>query len=779
MATLGLDIGLRALLTSRSALDTIGHNLANASTPGYSRQSLEVSTSRTMLLRGLALGSGVQADVVRRTTDALLVRRMIGQTSSLARLDARTGGLSEIEALLGEPGSSALGQRLAELFGSFSSLANDPSESALRSGVAQSAVSLTDQLHQLAASLGTIRSDTAEQARAQVEEVNSLTRRLFELNRQVRELESRRVPANDLRDQRELLLGELAGRLDISYHEDSTGLVRVSTQGQLLVGSAGASRVELEEPAAGTVRLRIEGATQTLVPRGGTLGALAELAAETIPGYQDGLDALARGLILGVNQAHGTALPPSGPFRQLTAAFAFADHDEDGELLDERLADSGLVFAIEEGELFVNVQDLAGGAFRTTRIEIDPERTTVGELVGALGAIEGLSASLDSTGRLKILADAGVGFDFSKRLNTAPDPDGTFGGGRASLVLGAGEPYALADLQTLDLVGGAGPFSVTFSAGDFATIGEASAAELAAALNADPGLAAGGLRAVVVGDRVALQSQGAGAGESFTVAGGSALGALGLVAGTVVDGHDLAASVTLDGEHQGAANQEYTFLALGDGTIGSTPGLLVEVRDAGGALVAVLDVGQGYQPGSALAFGDGLSVRFGLGELSATHGDRFVARALAESDSAGVVGALGLNAFFVGTGAADVALRADLASDPAGIATGLGGGAGDNRGALALAAVAEERLTVLDGRTVSGAWGDVVADLGFQSGSARDALEMERFLMDGLIERREQISGVDVDRELVDMLREEQSFAAASQYIQVVQQTLDELLNLI
>ena len=129
-------------------------------------------------------------------------------------------------------------------------------------------------------------------------------------------------------------------------------------------------------------------------------------------------------------------------------------------------------------------------------------------------AVDGLSASLDSSGRLKILAESGKGFDFSKRLNPAPDVDGTFGSGRASLVLGGGEPYALADGQTLDLVGGAGPFTLTFSAGDFADVAQASAAELAAALNADPGLAANGMRAVVVGDRVALQSQGVGAGDA-------------------------------------------------------------------------------------------------------------------------------------------------------------------------------------------------------------------------------------------------------------------------
>ena len=65
MANLSLDIGLKALLTSQAALDTIGHNIANANTPGYSRQTLHVSNGRAQTLRGLRIGDGVDADFVK------------------------------------------------------------------------------------------------------------------------------------------------------------------------------------------------------------------------------------------------------------------------------------------------------------------------------------------------------------------------------------------------------------------------------------------------------------------------------------------------------------------------------------------------------------------------------------------------------------------------------------------------------------------------------------------------------------------------------------------
>ena len=74
---LSTNIGLRALLTSQSALDTIGHNVANATTEGYSRQRVLTSSSRPLNLRGLQLGNGVDANVVTRSVDELLTLSLV------------------------------------------------------------------------------------------------------------------------------------------------------------------------------------------------------------------------------------------------------------------------------------------------------------------------------------------------------------------------------------------------------------------------------------------------------------------------------------------------------------------------------------------------------------------------------------------------------------------------------------------------------------------------------------------------------------------------------
>ena len=403
---------------------------------------------------------------------------------------------------------------------------------------------------------------------------------------------------------------------------------------------------------------------------------------------------------------------------------------------------------------------------------------TIGELVDAFNDVPGLSAGIDPSGHLRLSADVGTRFDFARGLDTSPDALGSFGGARASIGSGGEGPFALASGDTLTLTGPAGPYTVTFVPTDFAEITQASAEEIAAVINADPGTAANGLQARTVGGQLVLQSIAEGSTTSFEVTAGSALGALGLTPGTTVTGHDTAVTVTLTGSYEGAGNRDLTFRPTVDGEIGTTPGLQVEVFDANGSLVKTLDVGAGYQPGSEIELVDGVRVSFGLGTLSATHNDAFDATFVAASDSSDVLVALGLGSFFEGTGLADIAVRSDIAADPSRLATSDDGSPGDNGALLRLLALQESVASEL-GTSFGEFYGSVVGDVGFQIQSTEKSLELESFLVDSLVARRQQVSGVNMDEELVDMIRFEQAFGAAAQFIQVVNSLNDEILNLV
>ena len=777
MSSVGLNIGLKALLTSQAALDTIGHNVANANTPGYSRQRLELSADRALSLGGVRVGSGVRTDTVERTFDSFVTRRLVLQHSTRDALQNRLQSLGAVEALLGEPDGFGLGGLMDELFSSMTTLSTDTEDLVLRTSVTQSASNLTEQMHQLSTELGQLREDTSDKIRAFVNDVNVRADQLVELNKEISRIEATGVSANDLRDQREEALRELAEVIEISYQEDDGGAVRVLVDGRLLVGPTQSNELSAVQTAPGEIELRIGGSSQPIEVSEGAIGGLREFGASYIPGVMNQFDELARNMILEFNRRHSTGIPRQGGFGQLVGSNRLQDGDQDGDFRDELLRSAGLPFDIQSGRLYVNVRSEASGEVDTQRIEVDPSSMTVGDLLDEISSIDNLSASVDSFGRVQIFADSGFSFDFSSRLDEHPDVAGTFGGGRASISSSEGEPFAVLPGDTLELSGLLGNFTVTFQASDFAQPGSATAEELAAAINSSPDMIPGGMRAVAQGGQVAIQSQLTGATAQVEIVGGSALGALGMNAGVSI-GHDAAVEVTMSGSYTGEANDRWTFRPNMDGQIGTTPGLQIEVLDEGGIPVAVLDVGPSYSPGNEIEIGEGLSATFSFGTVSATDGDFFTEEVVADGDSSDVLVALGLNSFFTGTDAASIELRADISDDAGNLALSSSGAAGDNGALLELIALQQETVSGLNG-SLTEFYGDVVGDIGFEVSSTRNSLEVEEFLVGELTSQREQVAGVNIDEELVDMVRFEQSYQAAAQFIQTVNQLMNELMGIL
>ena len=780
MTSLGLNIGLKSLLTAQAALDTIGNNIANANTPGYSRQNLQVSTSPGLRLRGLIQGTGVQADVIQRTVDSLLQARLVKQTSTLSRLDSRMSAMSEAEAFLGTSAGTGVAALLQQFFDGISTLSTAPEDSVLRTGAVQSAAELAERLTNLSGNAETLRRDTIQRLEANVDQVNELARRLGTLNRQISDTEVGNAGANELRDRRDEALRRLSGLVDIKAIENDRGAVRVLVGGFILVSPTTVEQMQfVNDPASGEPEIRISGSPKPVPVTGGAIGGLFDVLQDFLPDLGQDMNQFARNLILETNRVHSTGIGARGPYRMLSGTNALEDINGSGSVLDELLSNSGLPFDVVDGELYVNVTEETTGAVTKNRIAIDASRTTVGDLVNELNAIDNVSAGIDSKGRLQVFADKGWGFDFSPRLDPNPDALGSFGGGVASLATPAGGPFALSPGDTLDLVGPLGAFTVTFNAGSFAQIGQATADEISAALNADPNVQAAGLKASAVGGTLVLQTVGAGALESFSVAGGSALGATGWTAGTTVTGQATAVDVAVSGEYTGSKNGVLTFRPNMDGTIGTTPGLKIQVFDELGVELAAIDVGPGYNPGDELDVIDGVRVSFGFGDLSASSGDLFALDVVADADTSDVLPALGVNGLFTGSDAATISVRDDILRDPDLLASSISGARSDGSNLIQLLALQSEGASGLGGASLPEGWTEVVGRVGLEISATSNAIESETFLLQSLEQRRDQISGVNVDEELVMLIEQEQAFTAASQYIRVISELTNELMNLI
>lgn len=784
MSNLSLHTGLRALLSSQFALDTIGHNLSNANTIGYSRQRVQLGAASPLERGGLLIGAGVNATSVQRSVDSLLGQRILGQVSVSGGLFAQLGGMGEIEAVFAEPSETSLSSLMERMFSKVSELSTAPDDPILLTGAVQATVGMTSQFSSLARSLERQQTDMRSEAQTRVDEVNQLAQRIARLNFQIGQTESSGVAANDLLDERDRALNGLAQLVDVTTVDGGRGTVRVMVSGNTLVGASSANTMQLQEDPGGDLAVKIKGATGFVPVSGGTLGGLLELANEFVPGLRGNLDELARNLIREVNRVHSTGTPAAGAFTTLTASNRLLDQDGDGRVRDELLAKAGLPFDVESGELWVNVIEPGTGRVTKHELQIRATHTTVGDFLGELNAIPGLSADLDTSGRLRILAGGGLTFDFSNRLDPRPDVAGTFGGAGASIGTGPG-PFSLADGDTLDLTvdNGAGgvPLSISFATADFGEITEATAEEVAAVINADAAAQANGVTATANGGRLFLQTTSTGTGVSLTIDGGPAATGLGWngLAGTPVFGSTNAVDIEVGGIYGGTSNGQLTIRPNMDGTIGTTPGLAVEVFDENGQRIATLDVGAGYEPGEELELVDGLTVRFGLGELSASAGDAVSFVATADSDTADALVALGLNSLLTGTNADDIAVRADIEADPANLSTSLTGAPGDSRLLLAMLEVENRGVTGLNGASPGQFYANLIGEVGFEVAVANDAYEASETLTRGLELRRDQISGVNIDEELVDLVRFEQSFGAASRFITTINQLNDELLALL
>jgi len=785
MSLVGINTGLKALLSARYMLDTIGHNIANANTPGYSRQSVQLGSAMPVNLGGLLIGGGVDASSVQRSIDQLLGRRIQGQNSLLGSLEAQRGGLSDIETLFAEPGDNGLGGMLDGFFASLSKLSTAPADSILRTNVVQATQSMSARFRDLSQSLGQSSTDAMADVSSRVSEVNQLADQIVTLNQKIGETESVGTTANDMRDQRDVALERLSRLVDTTTVDGPNGSVRVLVAGNTLVGSARANHLSMTTDSNGHAALRIQGASGLVSAQGGEIGGLLRLGGELAPAYRERLNALAHETILSLNRVHTTGMPADGAFQTLTGDNALQDFDQDGRVQDELLSNAGLPFDVSSGSLYVNVTDRTSGAVEKHRLDISASHTTVQDFVDQLDALDNVSAAVDATGHLRISADDGFGFDFSRRIDPAPDPEGLFGGARPTLGTGASEPFALADGDTLDLTvntGGAPvSLSLSFASADFAEISAASADEVAAAINAAPQAQANGLHASAVDGRLFLQSLSEGTDASFTVDGGSAVNALGWsgFVGNPVQGQANAVDARFSGAWSGASDERFTFRPTMDGTIGTTDGLKVEVLDRAGNRVNTLDVGAGYVPGTQLELGNGLKVSFGLGELSATHNDLMAVDAVADSDSSDVLVALGLNTLLSGSDASDIALRAGIADDPSQLAISVSGEPGDGALVQALVGVEEQTSTGLQGTTIGRYWGDLAGDVGFEAANADNALSASQSVLDSLQQRQAATSGVNVDEELANMVAYQQSFDAAAQYLSVVNQLGDELMQLL
>ncbi|MFO7154800.1 MAG: flagellar hook-associated protein FlgK [Caldicoprobacter oshimai] len=238
----GLEIARKGLHVNQANLEVTAHNIANANTKGYSRQQVIQKAIEPGMGLGLfttyggyAVGGGVDIQQVRQIRDAYLDMQYRKESTALGEWEVKRDMLAYIEAIFNEPSESGINTVLNEFFNALQALSLNPEDPTTRATVQQKALALTENIRNVYTKLEELQREANQAIISHVEDINSYAREIAALNEQIFKFESTGRPANDLRDQRNLILDNLSKIVQVSVYEDASGRFRVDIAGQTLV----------------------------------------------------------------------------------------------------------------------------------------------------------------------------------------------------------------------------------------------------------------------------------------------------------------------------------------------------------------------------------------------------------------------------------------------------------------------------------------------------------------------------------------------------------------
>ena len=307
-----MDLGKRSLMNNQTALQTVGHNIANKTTEGFSRQRVEILSNEPIGEGNLRIGMGARAGVITRTNNPWLEKQIGREGTNLGYADSKAESLGRVEQVYNEQTSKGLNQYMNGFFNSFRELANNPESLSSRTMVRESAESMTKEFGRVVTQLQDVQDDIDGQIIATTNEVNQMAKEVAQLNEKIQVVEVQGIPANDERDRRDLLLKKMGEKMDISWAEGTDGHVTV-TAGRTALLVSGTSSNEIKAKHTDE-RDRVEVFFQsskngtlfnvTEQIKGGKIGGALEVRDDVIEGFLTSIDNMAYSMAKEVNTAH-------------------------------------------------------------------------------------------------------------------------------------------------------------------------------------------------------------------------------------------------------------------------------------------------------------------------------------------------------------------------------------------------------------------------------------------------------------------------------------------
>lgn len=309
-----LGIATNALIADQGALEVSANNIANANTPGYTRERANLVEQAPVQIGSLLYGQGVVLQNIQSIRDPVLELRIQQETSTQGQLTAFTSGMNQVQSLFNETQGVGLQGVLSSFFNSFQSLSTSPASVPLRQGVLTAAGNLTNAFHQASSSLTQIQQGLDQNVTQDVSQVNQLTSQIAQLSGQIDSLQSLGQDAGTIIDQRTQLVNQLSNLIGLSVTNSASGNYTLATQnGSLLV--VGNQSFDLQtqlNPSTGMQDIYSNGNDITTTVTKGAMGGLIQARDTSIPAAQNSLDTLAYNLSNAVNTQNAAGFDLSG-----------------------------------------------------------------------------------------------------------------------------------------------------------------------------------------------------------------------------------------------------------------------------------------------------------------------------------------------------------------------------------------------------------------------------------------------------------------------------------
>ncbi|WIF96129.1 flagellar hook-associated protein FlgK [Caminicella sporogenes] len=250
----GFNIARSGLFASQRALNITAHNVANANTEGYSRQRLNVVQSTPLSLpqgQGM-IGSGVDTAGIEQIRDEFLDFKIRQEMTTNGEWEARAEALKHIEAIFNEPSESGIRKVMDEFFASLHELSKNPDNLTARAEVRQRGIALTETLNHMYTQLQSLQTNTDFAIETTVNQINGYAQQIASLNGQIYKYELDGNKANDLRDQRNLLIDKLSELVNIDVYEapipgsNNLSKISITINGDVLVSHTKYNEIKME-----------------------------------------------------------------------------------------------------------------------------------------------------------------------------------------------------------------------------------------------------------------------------------------------------------------------------------------------------------------------------------------------------------------------------------------------------------------------------------------------------------------------------------------------------